>query len=226
MDRWCQTVAVPLRTPDRTVVSERLVRSSLSVGLETSQPLTYRSVRRLRRHADSLSTLTDRKMAAHPDHTEILTAAGQWRDQCLITRPDLSGANLYRTNLRGVNLDGADLVEADLRGARLAGAELMGAKLAGARLAEADLTRANLVGADLSEADLSYACLEEVDLSFAKLQGACLYDADLPGADLRHANLEGAILECAHLRDATYNDTTIWPEGFEPEEAGAIKEHH
>ena len=23
-------------------------------------------------------------MAAHPDHTEILTAAGEWRDQCLL----------------------------------------------------------------------------------------------------------------------------------------------
>jgi uncharacterized protein YjbI with pentapeptide repeats len=36
--------------------------------------------------------------------------------------------------------------------------------------------------------------------------------ADLRGADLRYANLHGA----------TYNADTKWPEGFDPEAAGAV----
>ena len=54
-----------------------------------------------------------------------------------------------------------------------------------------------VVLADLRSADLSYAILA--------------------GADLSGANLKGAILE-----SALYDRETIWPEGFEPEQAGAM----
>ncbi len=68
------------------------------------------------------------------------------------------------------------------------------------------------VGADLSGLDLSSANLSEANLS-----GASLHWADLRGANLRWADLTGA-----DLSDAKNNADTTWPEGFDPEAAGAV----
>jgi len=94
-----------------------------------------------------------------------------------------------------------DFREADLRRADLSGANLRGANLRWANLCEADLYRAevrwaNLRGADLRRANLRWANLCEADLSGANLRGANLRRADLSGA--------------------TWNEATIWPEGFTP----------
>ncbi len=67
----------------------------------------------------------------------------------VLTRVDLSGANL-----EGANLAGAKLYLADLSGANLRNANLQGAKLGGADLAGADLRGANLTGAVLEGAYL------------------------------------------------------------------------
>jgi uncharacterized protein YjbI with pentapeptide repeats len=45
---------------------------------------------------------------------------------------------------------------------------------------------------------------------------------DLNGADLRGVDLGGANLRGANLEEANYNKDTVWPAGFDPEEAGAI----
>ena len=58
----------------------------------------------------------------------------------------------------------------------------------------------------------------EVDLSEADLHGANLNVADLSLADLRNADIS-----VADLRAAEYDGNTKWPEGFDPEEAGAVK---
>jgi hypothetical protein len=79
-----------------------------------------------------------------------------------------------------------DLVEANLEGADLCAANLAGANLARAALFRADLRTANLVGADLGAANL--------------------VGADLGGADLRGANLDGG----------EWDETTIWPTGYQP----------
>ncbi len=73
------------------------------------------------------------------------------------------------------------------------------------------------VGADLSGLDLSSANLSEANLS-----GASLHWADLRGANLRWADLTGADLTGADLSDAKNNADTTWPEGFDPEAAGAV----
>jgi len=87
------------------------------------------------------------------------------------TRANLSGANLYRTNLSGANLSRANLSRANLYGANLSGA---------------NLSWANLSGADLSGADLSWANLSGADLSGANLSRANLYKANLSGTTLPH----------------------------------------
>lgn len=152
-------------------------------------------------------------------------------DSSLITREarkvalynaDLSEADLFRANLRE-----ADLRWVVLRGANLEGADLGGTDLEGANLEGADLRRAFLSAAGLREANLRKAFLSTADL-----EGTILEGADLSGADLSEANLKGAILyaalliganlEGADLRETRYNIETIWPDSFNPEEAGAV----
>jgi hypothetical protein len=118
-------------------------------------------------------------------------------------------ANIKRLN--NYNITNITLTEAFLSDAYLVKADLMEADLAGADLREAylmdaDLTNANLIGANLMGADLTDA----------NLTGADLTSADIRDAKLR-ANLSGA-----NLKTAIYDEMTKWPEGFDPEKAGAI----
>jgi hypothetical protein len=109
-------------------------------------------------------------------------------------------------SLQGAKLLGANLGKADLGKANLGGAILYAANLSGAIL-----LATNLSGADLGKADLGGAILFETDLS-----GANLRETKLLGTDLRGVNLRGA-----DLLKAIYDDGTIWPEGFDPNGAGA-----
>lgn len=141
-----------------------------------------------------------------------------------LTPPTRESLLEEQTDLSGLPLDEVDdLVLAYLRGAELAGAFLSGADLFAADLATADLRgadlgSAHLGSADLSGADLSRANLFGTDLGWAELRGA-----NLRGADLRRADLRGARLSGADLTEAVYDDETLWPEGFDPALAGAIR---
>lgn len=103
----------------------------------------------------------------------------------------------------------------DLEGVDLAGTKLTGANLRGSRLIRVNLSGTNLVGANLSEANLTSA-----NLSSALLQGANLAGSVLANADLRGANLSTADLSDANLRNARYDESTIWPEGFDLDNSG------
>jgi uncharacterized protein YjbI with pentapeptide repeats len=69
----------------------------------------------------------------------------------------------------------------------------------------------------LRESGLS---LQGVDLTEAVLDGADLSDAELEGADLSGASLDGAMLS-----GARYSMSTRWPEGFDPQDEGAVLAH-
>ena len=64
---------------------------------------------------------------------------------------------------------------------------------------------------DLSNADLSNANLRDADLSYADLFGADLSGAGLSNADLRYTDLRDA-----NLRSAKRNQSTLFPDGFDP----------
>ena len=130
-----------------------------------------------------------------------------------LSRANLSQANLVETNLNHADLSGADLSGAELLQASLTNADLRGVELSGAYINNADLYQADLRGANLSLANLWMANLKQANLRGADLSDAFLFDVNLNGADLTRANLEGAL----------YNENTIWPEGFDPDAAGAIK---
>jgi hypothetical protein len=105
----------------------------------------------------------------------------------------------------------------------LRSADLGSANLGYAHLRYADLRSADLRSANLRYADLGYANLRYADLRSANLRYADLRSANLRYADLRSANLRYADLGYANLGYATYNQLTLWPDSFDPVEAGAVK---
>ena len=165
---------------------------------------------------------------ANEEHLELLKLDvigwNKWRAENSEITPDLSGALLTKTNLSRANLSGANLnrailsytflIEANLRGANLSRvnlseanisrADLNGANLNGANLVEANFIAANLKGAilngaNLSKADLSRSLLTKADLNDANLSGAKLNDVTLIAANLRRTNLSGVDLSRTDL---------------------------
>ncbi len=144
----------------------------------------------------------------------------------------LEHAHLEHTHLEWAHLGEADLTEARMKRVFLISAHLTRANLSQADLQEAHMVNAKLAGANLSEANLTRAHLEWAFMVTANLMGASLVGAQLVGSELRGANLaytnlSGANLQdtsltWSRLRDATYDETTLWPEGFDPISAGAV----
>lgn len=130
---------------------------------------------------------------------------------------DLHGIDLSAAYLGSADLHGADLRKADLRSAGLIEADLSRTDLSGANLRQADLVKVNLSGASLTDANISDTELRSANLSDADLSGA-----DLSEARLYETNLLGADLNEAILTGAKYDSLTIWPDGFNPEKAGAV----
>jgi uncharacterized protein YjbI with pentapeptide repeats len=91
-----------------------------------------------------------------------------------------------------------------------------------ADLRDLDLRALNLSGAALNGVDLTGANLRGAILRGAKLNDAVLVAVDLREADLSDANLAGADLDQGRLNGAIYTANTIWPDGFDPEGAGAL----
>ncbi len=136
-----------------------------------------------------------------------------------LSEADLTLVNLGGVKLREVNLRGADLSKANLVLADLSNADLSGARLIKANLRGADLISADLQWANLREADLTLVNLDDAKLSEANLSTAILLEADLNRTDLSRAKYSK---NSEDWSGASIMDT-IWPHGFDPEKAGAIR---
>jgi predicted secreted protein len=89
-----------------------------------------------------------------------------------LSREDMSGMQLFDTDMSKTELLGANLTGCDFTHCDLTGADLTKAKLTDSRLWNSDLTGANLTEADMKGADLWNA----------RLFGAKIWRADLTGA--------------------------------------------
>ncbi len=127
----------------------------------------------------------------------------------LIEEKKLNGLQMV-----GENLQDARFTYRELRGADFSGANLAGATLQGCDLRASTFTGANLMGTQFPMADLRGASLQNANLDRTSFSQARLEGADFTGADLTNADLR-----------ATYDESTIWPEGFDPVAAGAVHVH-
>ncbi len=144
-----------------------------------------------------------------------------------LPRPDFAGVNwagadLSGHNLAGANLTGANLTGANLRWVNLKGAYLFGANLTDATLIEADLTNANLEWSMLKAANLDGATLRCADLTRANLTQASLRNTSLSEVNLIGTSLRGAEITGASLSAAVADLNTVWPDGFNPVDAGVL----
>lgn len=147
-----------------------------------------------------------------------------WRKENSTVKPNLIGANLYRSKLSGNSPEFEDLmsiistaddtylptivtdtaVPEGSDNSDPSSADLSGADLSCANLNEADLRRVNLMGANLNYADLSGA-----DLSYATLYGVCFNHANLSNANLRETNLIRATFDSAQLNNADLSNAQL-----------------
>ena len=114
----------------------------------------------------------------------------RWRQENPDVRPDLSGSDLRRVDLKHAAFNGVLLKDANLRGTDLSNADLHGSDLNKANLIRVHFSAANLAEADFSEADLSEANLSEANLCEANFSHSLILGALLLGADLTGANLK------------------------------------
>lgn len=136
---------------------------------------------------------------------------------------DLSNADLSYSNLNNANLRGSELHRTNLSNTDLRGAELGETMLEEANMYHANMRGANLYSANLREADLEKAILNEANLNEAFLVNAHIHLTDMMSVSLGGANLTGTDLENIFLTWSKYDDTTIWPDGFDP--AKAVEAH-
>ncbi len=167
----------------------------------------------LQTYLDRMAELfLDKKLRKSEENSEV-RAVARARTLTVLQRLDkdrkgallrfLHETDLINKDKTVINLSGADLTEANLTETNLSGANLIGA----------DLRWANLIKANLIGADLRWANLIKANLIGAELIGADLYGANLIGADLSRAK---------YTKNNADLPDTIWPEGFDPDAAGAI----
>jgi uncharacterized protein YjbI with pentapeptide repeats len=128
----------------------------------------------------------------------------RWRRAHPQTKPDLSGADLYRCDLAGAQLSAVNLNKADLHGADLTNATLIGATLRGASLTSAALSDANLRDAVFAGANLTGS-----DLSRSDIRRGIFDNANLSGVRFRRAKLSGARFRGTYFFDTTLTQASL-----------------
>lgn len=140
-----------------------------------------------------------------------------------LNQADFRGVSFHRVMFDGLDLEGADFSRASLRNVGFVGANISRVKMVGAKLMNSyfmkaiargsDFTSAIAIGADFSAGDFSGAKLYDLDVRFSNWE-----KTNLHGADVRVRNAMSA-----SWWGAAYDKNTVWPSGFDPEAAGAIK---
>jgi hypothetical protein len=143
----------------------------------------------------------------------------------------LQGVHLKSAILNDCNFSHANCVNAKMENVQLQNALCFKTNFTGAVLNKADLrnavvSRANFNEASCLEANFTNAVLIKTELMNANLWKALFFNAKLNGADFKNANLCGARfdktnVDGAKFKNATYDASTKWPPGFDPEKAGA-----
>lgn len=133
-----------------------------------------------------------------------------------VTAAALRAGLIDEKQLNGLSMKGADLSGASIIYKELRGADFSDAILKKTRFQGCDLRAANFNGADLAGAMFFLADLRGADLSRAQVGTSDFRQARLEGADMRSLGLDSADLR------ATFDQTTNWPEGFDPVNAGAV----
>ncbi|MDP8254849.1 MAG: tetratricopeptide repeat protein [Candidatus Alcyoniella australis] len=113
---------------------------------------------------------------------------------------DLSGQNLSKAKLSGMDLSGYDLSGADLSRSKLNGTNLSGTKLDGVDLSRSSLKKVDLSGAKGKDVNLRGSVLEAVkavglELDQPELSGVAIKEGEYSGLKLRQPKADGAQIQ-------------------------------
>ena len=127
---------------------------------------------------------------------------------------DLKGVDCKEANFSGADLQGARMTQGKFNNANFSGADLQGA-----RMTQGKFNNANFSGADLQGARMTQGKFNNANFSEANLQGAGMTQGNFSGANLSAVKN----IERARLKGAFYDEKTIFPDGFKPEQKGMVK---
>jgi uncharacterized protein YjbI with pentapeptide repeats len=137
-------------------------------------------------------------------------------------KPPMTAAALRAGLVPDKDLSGLDMQNSDLKKMSLVYRKLRGADFSGSDLSHASLQGCDLRAAVFANANLTHTTFYQADLRGANLREATLVKNDFREARLEGADFRGAMTEEIDFR-ATYNKSTQWPEGFDPDAAGAVR---
>jgi len=155
---------------------------------------------------------------ANQEHLDILAkgvaAWNAWRMRNPDTMPDLSFANVEKSDLRGVDLHDANLEnllvdQSDLRGSLLWRSSLTGANLEDADVRGIDFSSASLFGANLRNAKLCGARLVDLVLCAADMRNADLSSTDIGDSYFVQCKLNGTDFSGASIMGVTFGDVDL-----------------
>jgi hypothetical protein len=164
------------------------------------------------------------KTAAEISNAERKLADAVRRQRSLIeapVAPPISAASLRAGFVEVKELNGLDMKDQDLTGVKLAFRKLRGADFSNAQLKNANFLESDLRAASFIGANLEGVIFYDADLRGANFSGSQVNKARFMTARLESADMRADGLDLADLR-ATYNAQTLWPDGFDPEKAGAV----
>ncbi|MHB8443620.1 MAG: pentapeptide repeat-containing protein [Acidithiobacillus ferrivorans] len=137
-------------------------------------------------------------------------------------KPPITAAALRAGLVSDDDLSGLDMPNSDLKRMCLTYKKLRGANFSGSDLSDASLQGCDLRATVFTNSNLSHTVFYKADLRGADLQRVTLVRNDFREAHLEGADLRGATIEDVDFR-ATYDGSTQWPEGFDPDEAGGVR---
>ncbi len=166
----------------------------------------------------------DGKLIDHPDYTSSLSLPKGCLTMKKIPFVDLQQILIQHQQYLSGDPAGmqARLQGVDLFGVNFASLDLRKANFRGANLKRVVFWNTNLEGADLEDADLKHAVMEGANLKGAILKHTNLKGVNLEQCDLRGCDLSRANIDSADFDGAVYDQSTRWPDHFDPGKAGAV----
>jgi hypothetical protein len=135
--------------------------------------------------------------------------------------PPVTAAS-FRAGLLSGYQEGIELKNDDLTGGIISCVKFRKGNFSGS-----DFSNTYLTQCDLRETNLSKTILFKTDIIDSDLRGADLRSAKIAQASFRRSRLEGADFRDATFQEvdlrATYDDSTQWPENFDPLKFGGVK---
>ena len=132
------------------------------------------------------------------------------------------GKFMHRAKLMNLSFNNASFVACNLRMSTMDDAEAIGVDFTSASLIGVNARRARLCKSIFHRTRLRLTHFEHADLSGADLSGAEIYETHFEDCDLRGAIMLADNLDNAYFTGARFDKRSVWPEGFNPLEYGAI----